>query len=264
VTPVGGHHHDLVAEVDGVPVSRREVEEVLARMRRGPAAGLLPRDGGAEGRQLRRWLVQLLTVERLLERTAAAHGWVGAEDGLELDQTAELELGSVLTAVLLSSPAARSVYRNVTDGVAIGEDEIAGYYRRNLVSLAEPEARLARLLVAGSNVHHGRSEQLLGWVAPDQLAGALGRAVAATAPGHLSDPIDVAGGRWVVAVDDVRAGRVPELAEVRGRIAAELGGAARRHAFVSWVERERQARVVLHEGYEHPADPRQPDNTHRH
>jgi [acyl-carrier-protein] S-malonyltransferase len=76
--------------------------------------------------------------------------------------------------------------------------------------------------------------------------------------------VTVAGGRWLVAVDEVRPGRVPSLAEARERIVAELAGAARRHAFVSWVERARRDRVVLREGYEHPADPRQPDNTHRH
>ena len=82
--------------------------------------------------------------------------------------------------------------------------------------------------------------------------------------GQASGVVTVAGGRWTVVVDGVRAGRVAELDEVRGRIVAELAGAARRHAFVSWVERARRDRVVLHEGYEHPADPRQPDNTHRH
>jgi [acyl-carrier-protein] S-malonyltransferase len=244
------HHHPeaVVATVDGIPIHRHEVEDVLARMRSGPAAGLLPRDGGAEGRQLRRWLVQLLTVERLVEQTAA--GW-GADSGevdemVELDQITGLELGSVLTAVLLSSPAARTVYWRVTEGLEPTEEQIADYYRRNRDDLTEPETRLVRLV---PDVHDGRSEQSLGWVLPSQLP---------------SGPVTVAGGRWRVVVDDVRPGRVPGLAEARERIVTELGGAARRHAFVSWVERARQDRVVLHEGYEHPADPRQPDNTHRH
>lgn len=255
------HHHEggpeaVVAEVDGRPVHRHEVEDVLARMRGGPAAGLLPRDGGAEGRQLRRWLVQLLTVERLVEQTAA--GWApGTDEAVEVDQVSGLELGSVLTAVLLSSPAARLVYRRVTEDLAPTEEEVAGYHQRNRDALAEPEARLVRLV---PDVHDGRTEQSLGWVRPDQMSGELRRAVLEQA----TAPVTVAGGRWIVVVDGIRGGRVPELAEARERIVAELAGAARRHAFVSWVERARQERVVLHEGYEHPADPRQPDNTHRH
>jgi [acyl-carrier-protein] S-malonyltransferase len=211
--------------------------------------------------------VQLLTVERLVERTARELGVAGGAQpelaDLNLDQTAELELGSVLTAVLVASPVARSVYQRVTAAVEVDEERITEYYRRNLASLGEPEARLARLL-SDRTIHDGRCEQRLGWVVPAQLAGALGRAVAGTAAGQVSEPVLVGGDRWTVAVDEVRPARVPALADVRDRIAAELRDAARRHAFVSWVERARQTRVRLRDGYEHPADPRQPDNTHRH
>ncbi|MDD4867023.1 MAG: malonyl CoA-ACP transacylase, partial [Mycobacterium sp.] len=43
-----------------------------------------------------------------------------------------------------------------------------------------------------------------------------------------------------------------------------LRGAARRHAFRVWLDARRAALVRLAPGYEHPGDPRQPDNTHRH
>jgi [acyl-carrier-protein] S-malonyltransferase len=54
------------------------------------------------------------------------------------------------------------------------------------------------------------------------------------------------------------------FAEVAGQIAAELTEAARRRAFVAWLDTRRAALVHLEPGYEHPADPRQPDATHRH
>ncbi|EUA92324.1 putative malonyl CoA-acyl carrier protein transacylase, FabD2 [Mycobacterium ulcerans str. Harvey] len=41
-------------------------------------------------------------------------------------------------------------------------------------------------------------------------------------------------------------------------------GAARRRAFRVWLDGRRAALVQLAPGYEHPGDPRQPDNTHRH
>ena len=45
---------------------------------------------------------------------------------------------------------------------------------------------------------------------------------------------------------------------------ATLRGAARRRAFRLWLEQRRAALVWLAPGYEHPGDPRQPDNVHKH
>ena len=43
-----------------------------AALRAGPAAATLPRAGTSEGRQLRRWLTQLLVTERVVAAEAAA------------------------------------------------------------------------------------------------------------------------------------------------------------------------------------------------
>jgi len=56
----------------------------------------------------------------------------------------------------------------------------------------------------------------------------------------------------------------PPLGEVRSAISDHLRGAARRRAFRVWLDARRAALVRLAPGYEHPGDPRQPDNTHRH
>jgi len=56
----------------------------------------------------------------------------------------------------------------------------------------------------------------------------------------------------------------PPLEDVRPAIADHLRGAARRRAFRVWLDARRAALVRLAPGYEHPGDPRQPDNTHRH
>ena len=60
------------------------------------------------------------------------------------------------------------------------------------------------------------------------------------------------------------AGTAPPLHAVRPRIAEQLLGAARRREFRVWLDARRSALVDLAPGYEHPGDPRQPDNTHRH
>jgi len=51
---------------------------------------------------------------------------------------------------------------------------------------------------------------------------------------------------------------------VRSVIGEHLRGAARRRAFRVWLDARRAELVRLGPGYEHPGDPRQPDNTHRH
>lgn len=241
----------VVADVDGTPLRLGAVEELLARMRRGPAAALLPADGGAEGRQLRRWLVQLRTVEMLVERTAADQA-ITVTDRHRApwrpSATAAVELGSVPVAVLVASPVARAVYDRVTATAQPSAAQLAAY-----PSPAEPEQRRVRLLPAA-----GGPPQDLGWVRPDLYTGPLGAAILAATPGEPYGPVDVAGAPHTVLVEEVRAGGA------RTDPAAELRDAARRNAFVDWLERERQARVRLRPGFEHPADPRQPDNTHRH
>ncbi len=61
-----------------------------------------------------------------------------------------------------------------------------------------------------------------------------------------------------------RAAAAPPLDQVRRAITEHLLGAARRRAFRVWLDARRNALVVLAPGYEHPGDPRQPDNTRRH
>ncbi len=56
----------------------------------------------------------------------------------------------------------------------------------------------------------------------------------------------------------------PAFDEVRHAITEHLLAAARRRAFRIWLDARRADLVELSPGYEHPGDPRQPDNTHKH
>ncbi|HUM00588.1 MAG TPA: malonyl CoA-ACP transacylase, partial [Mycobacterium sp.] len=47
-------------------------------------------------------------------------------------------------------------------------------------------------------------------------------------------------------------------------VAEHLRAAARRRAFRVWLDARRAELVEFAPGHEHPGDPRQPDNTHRH
>ena len=63
--------------------------------------------------------------------------------------------------------------------------------------------------------------------------------------------------------ETVGAQRVAPPLEVRPLIVEHLRGAPAR-AFRLWLDARRAELVRLAPGYEHPGDPRQPDNTHRH
>ncbi|OBI99164.1 malonyl CoA-ACP transacylase [Mycobacterium sp. 1465703.0] len=200
-----------IAIVAGVPVAPSVLDAAEARLRTARGAAALPVSGTSEGRQLRRWLTQLIVTERVVAAEAAARGLSGrdAPSGEELlpDVTARLEIGSIAAAVL-ADPRARSLFADVTAGVQVADTEVAAYHARNPLRFATPV----------------RDEH--GW-----------HTTALTGP-----PLD----------------------EVRSAIGEHLRGAARRRAFRLWLDARRAELVQLAPGYEHPGDPRQPDNTHRH
>jgi [acyl-carrier-protein] S-malonyltransferase len=200
-----------VATVGGAPVPVDEVDAREARLRGGPLAAALPAGGTREGRQLRRWLTQLIVTERVVAAQAAALG-VTARDApseaeLLPDTSARLEIGSVAAAVL-SDPCARALFARVTAEVDVSDDDVASYHARNPL----------RFAALSSDGH--------GWRGPAVVA--------------------------------------PSLQQVRFVIAEHLRAAARRRAFRVWLDARRAELVRLAHGYEHPGDPRQPDNTHRH
>ncbi|MGV0789894.1 malonyl CoA-ACP transacylase [Mycolicibacterium sp. XJ2] len=180
----------VAATVDGVPVPLDEVDAREASLRGSRIASSLPRPGTSEGRQLRRWLTQLLVAERVVAAEAEARGLnvddAPAEAEVLPDMTVRMEIGSVAASVL-ADPPARAVFAEVTADIDVADDEAASYRQRN--------------------------------------------------PLRFSDTAS---------------------------IAAHLRAAARRRAFRLWLDARCAAVVELAPGYEHPGDPRQPDNTHRH
>ena len=180
----------IAATVGGVPVSVDDVDARENRLRATRLASSLPRAGTSEGRQLRRWLTQLLVTERVAAGEAAKRGLTAAgapsEDELLPDMTTRLEIGSIAASVL-ADPLARALFVSVTAQIDVTDVEVADYGERN--------------------------------------------------PRRFGSPVE---------------------------IADHLRGAARRRAFRVWLDARCAELVELAPGYEHPGDPRQPDNTHRH
>jgi [acyl-carrier-protein] S-malonyltransferase len=200
-----------VATVAGAPVAVEEVDAAEARLRHGLRAAALPASGTSEGRQLRRWLTQLLVTERVVAAEVAARGLTALDAPTEAellpDVTARLEIGS-MAAAALADPPARALFVDVTAAVRVSDHEVADYHARNPLRFAAPRRD-----------RHG-------WREPSGVG--------------------------------------PPLVQVRSAITEHLCGAARRRAFRVWLDARRAALVELAPGYEHPGDPRQPDNTHRH
>lgn len=200
-----------VATVAGVSVDVAEIDAREARLRSGRKASALPRSGTSEGRQLRRWLTQLVVTEKVIAVEAAARGVTGSNAPAEIDvlpdMTARLEIGSVAAAVL-AQPIARSLFAVVTEDVEVDHDDVVAYHRRNPLEFV-----------------------------------------------LLTD----AGNGWRTK----RSTPVP-LTEVEDVIATRLRAAARRQRFRQWLDARCEVLVKLSPGYEHPGDPRQPDNTHKH
>jgi [acyl-carrier-protein] S-malonyltransferase len=204
-------HPDVAATVAGLGVPVADVNAREAVLREAVPATSLPRAGTSEGRQLRRWLTQLLVTEKVIAAEAATAGLTGdgapAEDQLLPDSSARLEIGSVAAAAL-ADPLARAMYAHITAAVDVTDADVADYHARNPLRFAKPSD-------AGN-----------GWRSPT---------------------LDV-----------------PPLDAVRPLIVVHLRGTARRRAFRLWLDAKRADLVRLAPGYEHPGDPRQPDNTHRH
>lgn len=198
----------VVATVAGRVVTVAEVDDREADLRATVLASALPRPDTSEGRQLRRWLTQLIVAERVVEAEPVdvVPCDVPAEDDLLPDTAARLEIGSIAASVLRAERA-RAVFVRVTADVRVDDAEVAEYHARN--------------------------------------------------PSRFSTPVVVEGG-W-------HHPPVPQtLDEARPAVAAHLLASARRRRFRLWLDARRAELVALAPGYEHPGDPRQPDNTHKH
>jgi [acyl-carrier-protein] S-malonyltransferase len=185
----------VAAFVHGRPVPVALVEARMAALRSGPYAARLPHPDTAEGRNLRRWLVQAMTTEAVIDHEARARGIVADPGDLgprPLTLAAALRVGGVTAAIIAAHPLARALRDHIVPDDHASDEDTLAYYRRNRDRYPQP------------------------------------------------------------------------FAEVRERLAAELGAADRDGRFARWLDERCAALVRLEAGFEHPGDPRHPDADHRH
>ena len=258
----------ILGLLDGRPLPRTALDERLAALRNGPRSTALPRPGSSEDRQLIRWVAQVLLTEALCEAVAAERelpvtasvtasvaasvtapgpafvtapgpAFVPAPGPARLDQRAAVELGSITAAAYEGSAAVRAVYDSVTAEVEPSPVDVAHY---RVLPGRPPVTRWHLVLPDGTFEAD-----------PDTLPTALAEALRTAPPGEW-----VTVGPWTALLLATLA--IPQNPDP----APALRDAARRAAFVRWIDRERAQRLTLVEGLEHPGDPAQPDNHHRH
>jgi [acyl-carrier-protein] S-malonyltransferase len=163
-------------------------------------------------------------------------------------------LGSAAADVLATSAAARAVLATF-DGRP-SEAELRSFHAAHPDRYARPERWLVRQAFAESTVDLAAALSGPVEVDPATLVPELRSAPAG--------PVRSALGWHLLVVEEVRpAGPIP-YEDARAGIGAELTARNRQLAFARWLDAAVAARVRLAPGYEHPADPAQPDYAHHH
>jgi [acyl-carrier-protein] S-malonyltransferase len=252
-----GNHYDMHHAVDtpigwvrGQPLTRAALDERFAALRSGPHADLLPRPGSPQEHQLARWLAHVLVTELLCEQETADRGRVGKPGGA-LTALEATELGSIVAAAYTANAAVRAVYPTITAP-------------RTLAAASTPQATVTRY-----RLRHGLyNDQASAAADADEHLASMGEATVADLPQALADAVRGApvgqrigpvrsGLGWHVAViDAVVTGRDP-LPDTGSDLHQP-------RAFRRWLDRAHARHVRMAKGFEHPGDPGQPDNSHRH
>ena len=121
-----GHSHaptapaDVMAYLNGEPVPRHLLDERLAVLRAGDAACILPTPDSCEGRQLTRWVAQVILTEQLcLDELQRRADVVPSSPAKPLDVSTAIAVGSITAAALAGSEPVRRVAALVSHDVRI-------------------------------------------------------------------------------------------------------------------------------------------------
>ncbi|AEW98908.1 DUF7158 domain-containing protein [Streptantibioticus cattleyicolor] len=239
---------EVIGTVHGRPVRRDRLDRRLAALRNGPGAAALPVAGSGEGRQLVRWTAHVLFTEELCAGLARRAGVDTGAAPPPLDALGAVQLGSVNAAAWRSHPAVGALFTAFAGAVARRPAPVAPAVRRWRLAVAEGATPQAAA---------GARPASIGWTTLADLPLALADAARPLAPGEHSAPV-YAAGTWHV-VHAVEVADAPLTAPGPDRPDPTV-----LVAFARRLDLERARSVRPAPGFEHPGDPAQPDNTHRH
>jgi [acyl-carrier-protein] S-malonyltransferase len=234
----------VIGWIDGWPIDRRLLDQRLNRLLEQAAPGQLPTAGTAEFRQFVRWAAHVLFTEVLCSNE------VGPAAGADrrLAPIEALQLGSINAAAWHNCAAVSAAFESVVPAVAApsSAEASARWLRVSHALAPDPEAVARCRLVS------------IGWTTTADLPADLASALLGADPGVVVGPIRSALGWHVARVEEI-AGRPVTT----GRPSAGDRG-PRLREFARWLDRRRRDALSVAPGFEHPGDPHQPDNTHRH
>ena len=263
-----GTGHAVVAHVAGEPITIHHVAARLAAIRRGPLAPLLPRSG-PEDRRGRRWVLRLLVTEAIVSHHAGF--MAGPASNPETGGLSVNGVDDVRAAALAG--AAQRLFDQVTSEISVTEEEVRGYYVRNLDRYRLPErrqlrhrsednlqsARMVAAILANGDAAGSRFELRRG-----EFAGLFEDAVFAAQVGEIVGPIESELGWHVALVEAIFESGYAPFERVRSTIESDLLSVARGRAFDEWLEQQRRNLAIVIPGWGHPGDPSLPDFSHRH
>ena len=257
----------IIASVAEEPITINQVRNRLAAVRSGPLAPLLP-ESGPEDRRGRRWVLRLLVTEALVSHHA---GLTAETPNSEASALSLNGVNNVRAAAL--ADAAERLFDQVTSGISVSEEEVRGYYSRNLDRYHLPEKRRLRhssenslesARQAAASLAYGEASSSRFEMRRGEFAGPFEDAVFAAQVGDLIGPIESELGWHIAVVEAIfESGYVP-FERARSDIEADLLSVARGRAFDQWLEQERRALAMVAPDWGHPGDPSLPDFSHRH
>ncbi len=141
---------DVAAWVDGHPLPTTEVNARMARLRASDRACVLPAVDTREGRQLQRWVTQVLIVEQVCvdELSARAVDWSGEEPPGMPCRTDAIALGSIVAAAWSGHPAVRRAALVLTEDVCLSPGALECVGRVGVTDAGELAWSLDELLAS--------------------------------------------------------------------------------------------------------------------
>jgi hypothetical protein len=250
----------VAATVAGRHIRLSEVEARASILRGGPAARHPAPAEAATDDWVRRWAVQQLVGEAVLEH--------------------EIQVASESAGTDGPDAAIERLVARITETIEVSEPAVKSLYERNLDRYRTPERRRVRY-VALPNMHDAervrqgliadRTDASAGpaWQGDLELrrgeyAGAFEAVVFAARVGDVVGPTLTEHGWMVARVESVMAESTLPYSAARAAIAAELLEVERARAFDEWLELRRHELGRVEPEYEHPAHPVHGQPRHRH
>jgi [acyl-carrier-protein] S-malonyltransferase len=266
----------VIGWVGGIAIPRECLDARVGELRAGRLAARLPVVGSKEDRQFLRWTAQVLLTEELcraelarLRTSSVAFADAGSESGAAaaaaaaamataaarpLTQAESLHLGSINAAVWSSTPAMSVLYDLVTEASSPAAPNTGTRTWYRVMHTVAATALDAATTIPTS----------LGWTTLDDLPAPLAAELRARPPGTRVGPVRTGLGWHFATVTGSEVRAALPVQPVQATQAAEATDPVRLAAFNRWLDQRRRDLVTHAAGFEHPGDPGQPDNTHRH